>query len=201
MCFFIQSCEPFEKEKPQKKSTKKKAHHSFMSLVSYLPPLPPPLHTSQLTETWQWPTCMCWPPKLTLLFGGKSQTGQSPAPYLCSTLEILLDSALPCALEQGLSLSGMQEPAHVLCAHPDSKCRAPPGPPFSRWNPLPPIPVGVVKALLGWAVTWFSSNCKRTQPSAAWWDPPFPAPTHTCRLATAAFCDSALFSRSRCSCV
>lgn len=44
MCFFfIQSCEPLGKKKTTKKiNNKKNAHHSFMSLVSYLPPLLPP---------------------------------------------------------------------------------------------------------------------------------------------------------------
>lgn len=39
MCFFIQSCEPLG---GGKKERKKNAHHSSVSLVSYLPPLPPP---------------------------------------------------------------------------------------------------------------------------------------------------------------
>lgn len=92
--------------------------------------------------------------QIKLLFGGESQTGESPAPYFCSTLEMLLGSVLPCALEQGLSLPGMQEPAHLLCAHPDSKCRTPPGGALL-------LPVGVVQALLGWAVTLLSSNRNR----------------------------------------
>lgn len=58
MCFFIQSCEPLGVKKENKN-----AHHSFVSLVSYLPPLPSPLHPSQLTHSWQQPTCMCWQPK------------------------------------------------------------------------------------------------------------------------------------------
>lgn len=44
MCFFIQSCEPLG---GGKKERKKNAHHSSVSLLSYLPPLPPPsLHSS-----------------------------------------------------------------------------------------------------------------------------------------------------------
>lgn len=94
MCFFIQSCEPLGKKKKHKKiSTKKKAHRSFMSLVSFLPPLRPPLHTSQLTETWQWPTCMCWQPQIIIAvlisFVG---LGENPAPYFFSTLEIFSGS-------------------------------------------------------------------------------------------------------------
>lgn len=191
MCFFIQSCEPLEKEKPQKKSTKKKESTSFFHEPCVLPASPSSLSPHFSTDrNMTVANLHVLATQINIAVWGKvPNRGKSCPRLLFHSWNPLGLQCCPVPLEQGLSLSGMQEPAHLLWAQPDSKCRAPPGPPFSRWNPPPPIPVGVVKALLGWAGTWFSSNCKMTQPSAAWWDPPFPAPTHTCRLATAAFCD------------
>lgn len=115
-----------------------------MSLVSYLPPLPTPLHTSQLTETWQWPTCMCWQPKLTLLFWSHLLGLGKVLPLLLfhswSPLGI---QYCPVPLEPGLPLRGMHEAAHLLCGHPDSS------PPFSRCNPPPHLTPGAVMGLPG----------------------------------------------------
>lgn len=60
MCFFIQSCEPLGGGK----KGKKKMHiiPSWALCPTCLPFLPA-LRTPQLTETCQWPTCMCWRPK------------------------------------------------------------------------------------------------------------------------------------------
>lgn len=121
-----------------------------MSLVSYLPPLPPPLHTSQLTETWQWPTCMCWQPKLTLLFWSHCwDWGKSCPLLLFHSWNPLGIQYCPVPLEQGLPAPGMHEPAHLLCGHPDSTCSVPPGPSFSSCNPPAPLTPGVVMALPG----------------------------------------------------
>lgn len=74
-----------------------------MSLVSYLPPLPPLLHTSQLTETWQWPTCMCWQPKLTLLVWSQCwDWGKSCLLLLFHSWNFLGLQYCPAPLEQSL---------------------------------------------------------------------------------------------------
>lgn len=160
-----------------------------MSLVSYLPPLPPLLHTSQLTETWQWPTCMCWQPKLTLLVWSQCwDWGKSCLLLLFHSWNFLGLQYCPAPLEQSL---------------PSWDARASPSALWPSWlqvqssswpsilwvEPFSLLPEGVVQALLGWTVTLFLSSCKRNRPSAAWWHP-----THTCRLATVAFCDSACFA-------
>lgn len=143
MCFFIQSCEPLGRKK--KKSRKKNAHRSFMSLVSYLPPLPPPSpHFPQLTETWQWPTCMCWQPKLMLLFFWSHLLGLGRVLPLtsCHPRNPFGLQCWPVPLEQGLPLLGMHEPAPLRCGHPDCEYSAPPGPSSSGCN-SPPCPVSV----------------------------------------------------------
>lgn len=86
-----------------------------MSLVSYLPPLPPPLHTPQLTETWQWPTCMCWQLKLTLLFWShRWDWGKSCPLPLFHPWNPAGIQCCPVPLEQALPVPGVPEPA--LCS-------------------------------------------------------------------------------------
>lgn len=171
MCFFfIQSCEPLGK----KINDKKNAHHSFTSLVSYLPPFLPPLHTSpQLTETWQWPICMFWQPKLTLLFFWSRLLGSGKvlAPTPCHPWDTFGIGGCPVPPEPSPPLWG----AGAI-------------PPLPRHH-APPLPARAPRA---GRVTLFLSNCKSHQlPNCV------PLSKDTCRLATVAFCDSALFWRSR----
>lgn len=96
-----------------------------MSLVSYLPSLPPPLHTSpQLTETQQCPTCTCWPSPLTLLFFWSHLLGLGKAlpPTPCHPGGPIEIWPWPVLLEQGLLLLRRQEPA------PWQQCSVPPAP-------------------------------------------------------------------------
>lgn len=168
-----------------------------MSLVSYLPPLPPPLHTSQLTETWQWPTCTCWQPKLTLLFWSHWRDWGKSCPLLL--FHSWNAPVLPCASRAGSATTwDAWASASALCSA-WLQVQSSSWPSILQVEPSSPLPAGVVKALLSWAVTLFSSNCKRTQPSAAWWDP-LSLPQHTHAGWPLLPCDSALFSRSRCVC-
>lgn len=65
-------------------------------------------------------------------------------PLLKSSWDPVLPSA---SLEQGLPLPGVHKPAHVLCAHPDSRCSVPAGSPLSRCNPPPHLPLDVVNGV------------------------------------------------------
>lgn len=166
-----------------------------MSLVSYLPPFPPPVHTSQLTETWQWPTCMCWQPKLTLLFWSHLLgLGKVLPPTSFPLLKSSWDPVLPCASGTGSTTTwdARASPSALCSSWLQVQC--------SSWPSSPP-----------------HSGCSDGSPRAGQWHHswaiaevishqlpnwiPFSLPQHTCRLATVAFCDSALFCRSRCRCV
>lgn len=155
MCFFYSKLWTFRKKKTHKKSQPKKKGTSFFHEPCVLPASPssPSPHFStdrNLTvanlHVLASPNSHC----CSDLIDG---IGKNPAPYFSSTLEMLQYCPVP--LEQGLPLPGMHEPAHLLCAQPDSKCRAPPGPPFSRWNPPPPSLW--VSWRLSWAGQWLCS--------------------------------------------
>lgn len=71
---------------------------------------------------------------------------------------------------------------------------------------LPPLPMTPhpAAALLAASQCWTDDTlapAKSHQSSAAKLDPRFPLSKHTCRLAAVAFCDSALFWRSRFTCL
>lgn len=92
-----------------------------MSLVSFLPPLPPPLHTSQLTETWQWPTCMCWQPKWSLLFWSHLLgLGKILPPTSFPPLKSFWDPVLPCASRAGSAVIWDARANPSALGHPDS---------------------------------------------------------------------------------
>lgn len=104
MCFFIQSCEPLGGGKKERK----KMHIPLWASCPTCLPFLPPLCTPQLTETCQWPTCMCWQPT--------SHHGFFPALTCWDRGEVLplklpWEPALTCAA--GASPSG-------LCAIPTS---------------------------------------------------------------------------------
>lgn len=95
-----------------------------MSLVSYLPPPPPPLHTSpQLTETQQCPPCTCWQPLLTLLFFRSHLLGSGkalpPTPCPPGGPVGILPPALrlpwqTCSVPPGPSSSPCDVPPHLV---------------------------------------------------------------------------------------
>lgn len=200
MCFFYSKLWTFRKKKnPQKKSTKKKRHIilSWALCPTCLPFLP----LSTLLN-WQKPdsgqlACV-GKPKFTLLFWSHWWDWEKSCPLLL--FHSWNAPVLPCASRAGSATTW------DAWASPSALCSAWLQVQSSSWpsilqvEPSSPLPVGVVKALLSWAVTLFSSNCKRTQPSAAWWDS-LPLPQHTHAGWPLLPCDSALFSRSRCRCV
>lgn len=166
-------------------------------------PFLPPLHTSpQLTETWQWPTCMCWQPKLTLLFFWSRLLGLGKVlpPTSCHLWNPFGIQRWPVPLEQGLPLLGKHEPARLRCGHPDCQCNAPPGPSASSFNF--PSHFRCSDGLPGLGRWRFSEAIAKVigHQLPNWI--PFPLLSNdTCRLATVAFCDAALFWRSRYTCL
>lgn len=190
MCFFIQSCEPLEKL--QKKSTKKKKH---------------------IILSWALcPTCLPFLPLSTLLNWQKHDSGQlacggnpnsaavwGKVPNRGKSCPLLLfHSWNALGLSAALCSRAGSVPAWDAGASPSALCSSWLQVQSSSWPSL--LQVGVVQALLGWAVTLLCSNCKRIGHQLPDGDL-LSLSQHTHVLATAALCDSALFSRSGCSCV
>lgn len=175
MCFFIQSCEPLGGGKKERK----KMHIPLWASCPTCLPFLPPLCTPQLTETCQWPTCMCWQPT--------SHHGFFPALTCWDRGEVLplklpWEPALTCAA--GASPSG-------LCAIPTS-------PPSHNSPPRVPSPEHL-PGLGSWQIflQQLQKVISHQLPAGSLFSPPVSA--HTCRLATVALCDAALFGRSRCT--
>lgn len=153
MCFFIQSCEPLEKEKLQKKSTKKKKH---------------------IILSWALcPTCLPFLPLSTLLNWQKHDSGQlacggnpnsaavwGKVPNRGKSCPLLLfHSWNALGLSAALCSRAGSVPAWDAGASPSALCSSWLQVQSSSWPSL--LQVGVVQALLGWAVTLLCSNCKR----------------------------------------
>lgn len=171
MCFFYSKLWNFRKKKNHKKKQQKKMHiiPSWALCPTCLPFLPP-LHTSpQLTETWQWPPCMCWQPKWTLLFFQSHLLGLGKIlpPTSCHPWNPFGIQCWPVPLERGLPLFGMHDPAHLRCGHPDCECNAPPGPSSSGCNFPPHLISGVVMVSQGWAGNIFLKRLQKSNQSSA----------------------------------
>lgn len=161
-----------------KKKNNKKKCTSFLHEPCVLPASPScpalPPTSPQLTETWQWPICMCWQPQLMLLFFWSHLLGLGkvlPATS-CHPWKPFGIQCWPVPLEQGLFGTGC-------------KCSVPSGPLTCSSNFIS----GVAMVPRAGQVTFFFSNCKSNQSSAVWLDPFSPLSKHTCRLATVAFCN------------
>lgn len=176
MCFFIQSCEPLG---GGKKERKKNAHHSSVSLVSYLPPLPPPSPHSSTDRNLPVADLHVLVTQTTPRLFPHSHLlgpGRSPAPKT--------------PLGAGADLCRWSQPMGAPCY-----------PHFTPQPQLPtPCPISWASPRAEQLAHYSSAVAKSNQSSAARWVPFFPPMSaHTCRLATVALCDAALFGRSRCT--
>lgn len=151
MCFFIQSCEPLEEKQNMKKATKREStsffHEPCVLLAS--PFSPSPHFSTDRNLTVANLHVLATQINIGVLI---SLLGlrKSPASYFCSTLEIFLGSSTALYLQSRIchQLGCRSQPiSSVVIFTP--KCRAAPGPPFSRCNPPPHPTPGGVRALPG----------------------------------------------------
>ena len=204
MCFFfIQSCEPLGKKKKKKKKQKKttKKIHKWKKCTSFLqqpcvPPASPSSPLSTLLLDWQKPdsgqlACVgnpnehCFRSRLLGLGKGLSPASCHPwNPFGIQRWPVLLARGGRASQPSCAAAVPTASTVLLLALRPAAANSLPTSLQLQQRSPRAGL------------LTFCFSNCKSAQSAAASLDPFSPSPRDTCRLATVAFCDAALFGRS-----